>query len=71
MKSAIRKECPRCGDVGLEFFSTHAWCAGCNYEEIYDHKELGSIPQWAEKAIKSATAGMRKFVGKRKLIGAV
>lgn len=44
--------CPRCGEHGLERFSTHAFCVNCNYDEIHSD-ELCVVPDWALAALKT------------------
>jgi hypothetical protein len=45
--------CPRCGDGGLQIFSTHSYCVGCNYSDVYWSGEFLAIPAWAQKAFKA------------------
>lgn len=44
--------CPRCGEHGLERFSTHAFCVNCNYDETHSD-ELCVVPDWALAALKT------------------
>ena len=53
--------CPRCGVGGLEILKTHAFCVNCNYEEIYNHDEFYSIPQWALDAIETKNRKNKPF----------
>ncbi len=43
--------CPRCGDGGLQRFSTHSYCVGCNYSDSYAEGDNLSIPKWALDAL--------------------
>lgn len=41
--SAYTSNCPRCGERSLERFSTHTYCACCNYSNVTD--EPYQIPE--------------------------
>lgn len=47
MKSSILTNCPRCGGHSLELFSSHGYCAQCNYGAVPEQEEAQSIPRWA------------------------
>ena len=49
------KECPRCGDYGLEKLRTHAFCAGCNYFADEKDEATPLIPFWAKKQVVAPT----------------
>ena len=46
-------KCPRCTEKSLELFSTHHYCANCNYGSSVDAFEL-AVPQWAFDVLKTA-----------------
>lgn len=52
--------CPRCGDGGLQRFSTHSYCVGCNYSDAYHQVDDLPIPQWAFDALKAADKKAKK-----------
>lgn len=45
------KQCPRCGDFGLEKVATHSYCVNCNYYRIYDAEVRWQIPSWVKQAL--------------------
>lgn len=51
-------ECPRCGEAGLEKFSSHHYCVNCNYDS--EDKNLRrtddsawAIPMWVYSLLKT------------------
>jgi hypothetical protein len=54
------ENCPRCGDGGLQQFSTHSYCVSCNYSDVYYQAYNLPIPQWAFDALKTAGKKSKK-----------
>ncbi len=48
-RSSIGK-CPRCEERTLESFSTHQYCASCNYGSSVDAFDV-AVPKWALDAV--------------------
>jgi len=53
MRTAAISKCPRCGERSLERFSTHDYCAHCNYHHVGNSGASYSLPRWAIEALKT------------------